>query len=1219
MGSCYSRQSQHQGKYSRPPEHPVKSSDNHSSDMPHPTTATEAGPEKARAMGTATQKGRHSGFGFRMPIVARYNNSKPNRQSTDQASSEEQNSTASNMSNGRGKKTEDSIREPLLKSANRRNKTRDKGRSLDNGFAASSESLTSLSSNGRSKGSKPSSKQSSLKRAYRPQGNTGSWKMIDDSSSAYSGKSGDKLLERNSRSQNTTPGLSLDDLSNGNTTASSTPVKMIPLIKAPIAVVESLETLSGGSKDDAMSNNRSPKKTSDDAQCGIKTNRTNRGNTGLFQSRLKGPFKRYGSATSTSKPTTKQANQIIPGNQGNKWVRAKSEQSGNSVRNISKSTAPQKPVLERQKSIEKEIPEKEIPEKDIIERVDVKTTLPISRNSVSDAKATKLTTGKEDGEKEISVIKEEDIKPVHQKPTSKVPVTSPDTLDTISIGSINSDDLMLDIDLEEYEELGSPPTMEPSRHSRTRSRSRSRSRENPHRKPLGGTVEKSADKCPGSKEPSDSGITTTSPQSKLACMEPLKELATLVQVNNTSISSTQRRQQRRATRPASFPGPRSDSQHAADASHGGSTILKPPRQGSVCADDDDMITIDGFTYRHLVQDVTNFKTMLLKLKRVIQEDEFHGQNWKNGFKLSSSQPTSPYDDSNKYSFAAFLEQDEELQNNSNIDDVIKENAELKLQLQGVRHQMEEQERTIMLLQQQMTKYECGYSEPGGKAYSHVATQTDKVSGFYKAGSYRSACVRRSSSTSSQPLNRYGNRTEFREKSRNSITDEVFMDTESLDNEDDLDLLMEEVSLGSFCLSSVGDNASQCGERSMSLTSAQQRETSFSREPSLTTRDHVCSSQQDSSHMDMSANHDGTTLSHKDTETHPGLTPSSMISVEHTQSRHQKQTIHSHGVESVEHQDLVGDDNKEANAVSVKSYDRTNLDSVANPESVECNDILLSEVCNLPSVSNQRGISVQNNTCLQSTMIASHLPKDSEVCSFKQSSSNSNQSELVSKSGSSVGQLVAKVSKCGDQKNVKQQQSAENNNSLLMKAKLEGNNYTVDNTQKHQLKKQPHFEELEAAEVTDIQQSLEPETKITVKSIKLPSGRITNWSNPRPSFSSGIRPPRPSKPPPKPVPVKQSQSVDGTKFSLHTQSYAKVTDAPAKDGISEQTQKPSRLADNARKHRQLPSLTSVQYSVTNLAGQSHASRLPRMSSGDNIGAAHVGSHSRSQPALRGRAK
>ena len=542
MGSCYSRHSQQQGKYSRAREHPVNSSDNHSSDMPHQTAATEARPEKARASGTATQKGRHSGFGFRMPIPARYGNNKPNRKSTDQGSTDEQNSTASNMSNGNGraKTKDDSIREPLLKSAKGRNKTREKGHPRDNGFAASSDSLTSLSSNGRSKSSKPSSKQSSLKRAYRPQGNTGSWKMIDDSSSVYSGKSGDKLLERNSRSQNTTPGLSLDDLSNGNTTTSSTPVKMIPLIKAPIAVIESLETLSGGSKEDSRSQNQSPRKTNDDVECVNNTNRSNRTSTGSFQSRLRGPFKRYGSATSTGKPAAKQTNQFIPGNQANKWVRAKSEQSDNSVRNVSKNTAPQKLALKRQSSAEKELPQKQL-----IEHGDVRMAKPVNGIRVGDGKQTKATSGKEEREKEISVIKEPCVKPVHQKPVSKVPLTSPDVLDAISIGSINSDDLMLDIDLEEYEELGSPPAMEPSKHSRTRSRSRSRSRDNPHRKSLSGAVERPADVCTGSKERGDSGITTTTTtttttQSKSACIEPLKELATLVQVNNTGASSTQR-------------------------------------------------------------------------------------------------------------------------------------------------------------------------------------------------------------------------------------------------------------------------------------------------------------------------------------------------------------------------------------------------------------------------------------------------------------------------------------------------------------------------------------------------------------------------------------------------------------------------------------------------------------------------------------------------------
>ena len=46
--------------------------------------------------------------------------------------------------------------------------------------------------------------------------------------------------------------------------------------------------------------------------------------------------------------------------------------------------------------------------------------------------------------------------------------------------------------------------------------------------------------------------------------------------------------------------------------------LKPPRQPSVI-EDEEQISVDGYTYRHMQQDMTMFKTMLLKLKRVIQE------------------------------------------------------------------------------------------------------------------------------------------------------------------------------------------------------------------------------------------------------------------------------------------------------------------------------------------------------------------------------------------------------------------------------------------------------------------------------------------------------------------------------------------------------------------------------------------------------------------------
>ncbi len=93
----------------------------------------------------------------------------------------------------------------------------------------------------------------------------------------------------------------------------------------------------------------------------------------------------------------------------------------------------------------------------------------------------------------------------------------------------------------------------------------------------------------------------------------------------------------RSSRPASFPGPRhvgtgsasvttptddvfeAVAETAPVVTRGASVSMKPPRQSSSVADEDDTVCLDGFTYRHMLQDITSFKTMLLKLKRTIQE------------------------------------------------------------------------------------------------------------------------------------------------------------------------------------------------------------------------------------------------------------------------------------------------------------------------------------------------------------------------------------------------------------------------------------------------------------------------------------------------------------------------------------------------------------------------------------------------------------------------
>lgn len=46
--------------------------------------------------------------------------------------------------------------------------------------------------------------------------------------------------------------------------------------------------------------------------------------------------------------------------------------------------------------------------------------------------------------------------------------------------------------------------------------------------------------------------------------------------------------------------------------------MKPPRQSSLI-EDDELVVIDGFAYRNMLQELTSMKTMLFRLKRMLQE------------------------------------------------------------------------------------------------------------------------------------------------------------------------------------------------------------------------------------------------------------------------------------------------------------------------------------------------------------------------------------------------------------------------------------------------------------------------------------------------------------------------------------------------------------------------------------------------------------------------
>ena len=77
-------------------------------------------------------------------------------------------------------------------------------------------------------------------------------------------------------------------------------------------------------------------------------------------------------------------------------------------------------------------------------------------------------------------------------------------------------------------------------------------------------------------------------------------------------------------RPASFPGPVKDvdSPEEGDSStpsgEPGCKSFRPPRQ-TPSIGDEEQFCLEGFVLRNAMQDITQIKTKLLKLRRVIQE------------------------------------------------------------------------------------------------------------------------------------------------------------------------------------------------------------------------------------------------------------------------------------------------------------------------------------------------------------------------------------------------------------------------------------------------------------------------------------------------------------------------------------------------------------------------------------------------------------------------
>lgn len=149
------------------------------------------------------------------------------------------------------------------------------------------------------------------------------------------------------------------------------------------------------------------------------------------------------------------------------------------------------------------------------------------------------------------------------------------------------------------------------------------------------------------------------------------------------------------------------------------TVLRPPRQAQVIDLEDGGVRMDRNSYHYMCQDITTLKTMLFKLKRILQTTDTinpFDANLRNSlyWSLASSDPpcgVSGEGDKDTVS----------------VTQVTQENADLRRQVVLLQQQLEEKDRTIRLLQQQMTKYTSSSPQPAEQnEVINAATQTERV-------------------------------------------------------------------------------------------------------------------------------------------------------------------------------------------------------------------------------------------------------------------------------------------------------------------------------------------------------------------------------------------------------------------------------------------------------------------------------------------------------------
>ncbi|XP_013385427.1 uncharacterized protein LOC106155241 isoform X1 [Lingula anatina] len=130
---------------------------------------------------------------------------------------------------------------------------------------------------------------------------------------------------------------------------------------------------------------------------------------------------------------------------------------------------------------------------------------------------------------------------------------------------------------------------------------------------------------------------------------------------------------------------------------------------------EDDVVLDHSTYTNMLQEMTMMKTMLLQLKRALQDTGEGGQNeinqnLKNGLRQSIG--SMPHDDG---------------MSASQLDTLKQENEDLKRQLQHYKQKDAEKDKTIKQLQQKISSsLESVHSKTPVASVSHSSTQTDRL-------------------------------------------------------------------------------------------------------------------------------------------------------------------------------------------------------------------------------------------------------------------------------------------------------------------------------------------------------------------------------------------------------------------------------------------------------------------------------------------------------------